>query len=122
MESGHNRRVGDRARAAFAPADRPQTRRTPRVALDAEVALRRSGRNNYRVQVFDLSPEGCRIEFVDRPDIDEMLWVKFEGLEAVPATVCWLRGPLAGLEFGRPIHPAVFEVLLGRLRRGVHRL
>lgn len=94
---------------------KPRTRRADRVRLAAEVILRRSGENNYRVHVYDISPEGCKVEFVQRPSLDETLWVKFEGLEALAASVCWTRGPIAGLEFARPIHPAVFAMLLQRL-------
>lgn len=90
-------------------------RRAGRVAVNAEVLLRRSGQNNYRVRVFDASPRGCKLEFVERPRLDERLWVKFEGLEAIPALVCWVDGFLAGLEFERPIHEAVFDTLLHKL-------
>ena len=47
--------------------------------------------------------------------LDEIVWVKFEGLEALEAMVCWVDGFAAGLEFQRPVHPAVFDVLLQRL-------
>ena len=42
--------------------------------------------------------------------------IKFEGLEAMDAEVCWVQGFQAGLRFERPIHPAVFDLLLARLR------
>lgn len=78
-------------------------RRSRRVALGAKVMLRRSGQNNYRVNVYDISPHGCRVEFVERLDLEELLWVKFERLDALEASVCWTRAPLAGLRFSRPI-------------------
>ena len=70
--------------------------------LSAEVALRRAGKLNFRTSVFDLSPHGCRIQFVERPSLEERVWVKFDGLKA-------------GLAFAIPIHAAVFEQLLARL-------
>lgn len=85
------------------------------MALDAEVALRRSGQRNYRVKLFDLSPHGCKIEFVERPRLDEVVWAKFEGLDALEAMVCWIDGSAGGLEFNRPIYPAVFDMLVDRL-------
>lgn len=91
-------------------------RRSARVHAEAEVQLRRSGQLNYSVQVFDLSREGCRLEFVERPQLDEMVWIKFEGLESIEATVCWTEGFCAGVEFSRPIHAAVFDLLLSRLK------
>jgi hypothetical protein len=90
-------------------------RRSERVALDAVVMLRRSGQLNFRVRVYDASLHGCRVEFVDRPDLDEQLWVKFDELQPIPAEVCWVEGFSAGLNFRQPIHPAVFERLVSRL-------
>jgi len=93
----------------------PTPRKSARVGLDAEVSLRRTGHKNYRANVHDVSQDGCKVEFVERPMLDEIVWVKFEGLEALEAMVCWVEGFAAGLEFQRPVHPAVFEVLLQRL-------
>ena len=90
-------------------------RKSPRVGLAAEVSLRRSGQKTYRANVHDVSQDGCKVEFVERPMLDELVWVKFEGLEALEAMVCWVEGFSVGLEFQRPVHPAVFEVLLQRL-------
>lgn len=91
-------------------------RKSARVAIAAEVQLRRSGKHNYVVQIFDLSREGCKLEFVERPKLDETVWVKVEGLEALEASVCWVEDFSAGIEFARSIHPAVFEMLVRRLR------
>jgi hypothetical protein len=100
-----------------APLLRSPGRRSERVALAAEVSLRRSGQNNYRVRVFDASLHGCRVEFVERPQLDEQLWVKFDGLQPLEAGVCWIEGFAAGVNFRQPIHPAVFDRLVGTLKR-----
>ena len=92
-------------------------RRSARVGLSAEITLRRAGQNRYRVKILDASPHGCKAEFVERPQLDEHVWVKFEGLEALEALVCWVRGFEVGLEFERPIHPAVFEGLVSKLAK-----
>ena len=68
------------------------------------------------VQVYDISPEGCKIEFVERPRLDETVWVKFEGLDAIASSVCWVEGHTAGVEFDRPMYPSVFDLLVSRLR------
>jgi hypothetical protein len=96
----------------------PRARKSARVPLQAEVLLRRSGQSHYRVNVHDISPEGCRMEFVERPRLDETVWVKFDGLDAVESSVCWVKGHDVGIEFARPIHSAVFDVLVGRLKGG----
>jgi hypothetical protein len=90
-------------------------RRAERIELSADLSLRRVGRQTYRARVFDISPEGCKVEFVERPRLDELVWVKFESLEAVEAAVCWVDGFYGGLKFLRPIYPAVFDLLLARL-------
>ena len=90
-------------------------RNAQRIELSADLSLRRVGRQQYRVRVFDISPEGCKVEFIERPRLDELVWVKFEGLEAVEAAVCWVDGFYGGLKFLRPIYPSVFDLLLARL-------
>jgi hypothetical protein len=90
-------------------------RRSERQRLDATVSLRRPGQLSYRVNVLDASLHGCRVEFVERPNIDEQLWVKFDGLQPLECEVCWVQGFTAGVNFVQPIHPAVFAQLLQRL-------
>lgn len=90
-------------------------RNSPRTPLTAEVLLRRVGGHPYRVRIFDLSPHGCKVEFVERPQLDEQLWVKLEGIETLQGSVCWIKGHTAGIEFERPVHAAVFELLVKRL-------
>jgi hypothetical protein len=91
-------------------------RRAERVAVNAEVALRRASQRNYRVRAYDASPHGCRLEFVERPELDECVWVKFDGLNAIEGLVSWIDGFVVGIEFVNPIHPAVFDALVPRLR------
>lgn len=91
-------------------------RKAARVAINAEVSLRRSVQLGYRVRAYDASPHGCKLEFVERPELAERVWVKFEGIDAIEGLVCWVDGFVAGVEFVRPIHPAVFDALVPRLR------
>ena len=101
------------------PAEKPRVeRQAQRTPISAEVTLRRIGGVNYRVDVSDLSPHGCRIGLVERPSLGEQVLVRIEGLEVLEAEVCWLSGHVAGLRFARPLHPAVFDLLLQRLRAG----
>ena len=90
-------------------------RRSERVSLAADVRLRRIGKSTFRVTLTDVSPEGCKVQLVERPSKDERVLVKFEGLEVLEATVCWVEGFTAGLSFDKPMHPAVFELLIERL-------
>lgn len=90
-------------------------RKSARVRVKAMVKLRRRGHHNFTVQVHDLSREGCKLEFLERPALDETVWVKFESLELLKATVCWIEGQSVGVEFERPIHSAVFDHIISRL-------
>lgn len=98
------------------PPDPRDERRSTRVAVNAQIALRRTGQLDYRVRVFDASQHGCKVEFVERPQLDERVWVKFEGIEAIEGLVRWIDGFVAGVDFVRPIHAAVFETLVPKLR------
>lgn len=70
---------------------------------------------NFAVELHDLSERGCRTEFVERPRIGEILWVKLGELAPIESTVRWVNGFQGGLEFNRPIHSGVFEDLLLRI-------
>jgi hypothetical protein len=79
------------------------------------VRLRRLGGTSFRVNVFDLSPEGCKVELLEVPREGDQMLIKFESLEILEAEVCWVDGHRGGLQFTRAIHPAVFDLLLARL-------
>lgn len=102
--------------SGFGKARAQAPRRSARVSIQAMVKLRRRAHHNFTVQVFDLSCEGCKLEFLECPQLDETVWVKFEGLEGLEATVCWVDGNSTGVEFVHPIHSAVFDHLVSRLR------
>ena len=87
-----------------------QRRNARRFALKAEVGIRRAGVLPFRVPIFDASPEGCKIELVERPAVGERVWVKFDGLEAIEGTR-WVKGHTGGVSFSRPLHEAVFRRL-----------
>jgi len=97
-------------------ADPLPRRRHERVEVEAEVTLRRTGKLNFRVSVYDVSPDGCRAEFVDRPELGERVWIKFDGMHSLEAQICWVAGPKTGMRFVQPIHAAVFGTLIARLR------
>lgn len=101
--------------AVGADAAKQRQRQSDRVPLLAEVSMRRLGKVKYRVPVFDASPHGCRVEFVERPRDGELVAIQFEGLQSIDAWVCWVEGHCAGLEYERAIHPAVFDMLVERM-------
>jgi PilZ domain len=101
--------------SSMGPSRTPQPRKSERIGLSAEVILRRTGHSSYRVKILDVSLHGCKAEFVERPKLDELVWVKFDDLQSLEALVCWSRGFEVGLEFERPFYPAVFEMLVSKL-------
>jgi PilZ domain len=96
-------------------AKQQRPRAKERVAVVVNAQLRRLGMTNFNVSVFDLSPEGCKVEVVERPRLGEHLHLKLEGIEAIGAEVCWVENFFAGLRFERRIHDAVFNLLVDRL-------
>jgi len=96
-------------------AERPNERAAGRSPVSAEIQIRRSGALNFSVKLHDLSERGCRTEFVERPNIGEILWVKIGQLAPIESTVRWVNGFEGGVEFNQPIHSCVFETLLRRI-------
>jgi hypothetical protein len=97
----------------------PERKKVPRahdrLKVEGAVSLRRVGRKQYQTRLLDVTPNGCKVEFVERPRAGELLWVKLEGLDTVEAAVRWVDGFFGGIEFVRPIHGAVFDSLVVRL-------
>lgn len=69
------------------------------------------------MNVYNVSVGGCRVDCVERLALDEVVWIKFDALEALEASVCWIEGYELGLEFRREIHPAVLVDLVRKLNR-----
>jgi hypothetical protein len=90
-------------------------RQESRIDTRADVNFRRIGKSRFKVAIHDMSAKGCKVEIVERPSVGEKVQVKFDGLEALDAKVRWVEGHEAGVEFDRPIHPAVFFMLAARM-------
>lgn len=102
--------------ASDEPKAKPETPRSSnRIGTSSEVKMRRIGQPSFGVRMFDLSPDGCRIEVIERPRIGEQLMLKFEGLEVLQSEVMWIDGFVVGVKFERAFHPAVFDLLVARL-------
>lgn len=93
-------------------------RRAERVPLRADIDFRRTGEHRWRVNILDFSPEGCRVELPVRVLVDDMIWISLPGIEALQGRICWVKEWIAGVEFERPMHPAVFGMVEERMRRG----
>ena len=93
-------------------------RKAERIPLHADIDFRRAGEHRWRVGVLDISPQGCRIELPVKVVPDDTIWVNFPGLEAIQGKVCWVKEWIAGIEFDRPLYPAVFDMIERKMRHG----
>jgi hypothetical protein len=92
-----------------------ERRRDQRLSLDADVEFRRKKQAHYTVRMQDLTPNGCRIAPPERVDAGELVWVQLPSLESLSSRVKWATAWQSGVEFDRPMHPAVFDLLASRL-------
>ena len=93
-------------------------RRAERVPLRADIDFRRTGEHRWRVNLLDFSPEGCRVDLPVRVKTGDNIWISLPGIEALQGRVCWVEEWVAGIEFDKPIHQAVFDMVHERMRRG----
>jgi hypothetical protein len=100
--------------AAQAPLD-GERRQCGRFATGSQIHARRIPGVNFEVMLDNVSSGGCRIEMIEECEVGEDVIARFPELEPLGARVRWTMGPTVGLQFTRPIHPAVFGSLLDRL-------
>jgi hypothetical protein len=100
------------------PSDRDgeDRRRFSRSRVKSELTMRRIGGFNLQVALSDLSPGGCNVELIEAAEAGDSVIARFPHLEPLGSRVCWTEGCTTGVEFLAPIHPAVFDLLLSRLR------
>ena len=91
-------------------------RRAERVPLACEVEFKRHADARYRVELVDLSPEGCCISPPVRVEIGQGLWLRIPKMEPVHGKIAWVKDWKAGVEFDHPFHPAVFDSVVARLK------
>lgn len=90
-------------------------REVTRAIISSTITLRPIGGVNHEVALHDLSVAGCRVELVESTKLGEPLIARFPQLEPIVGALRWVAGPTAGVEFERPMHPAVLYDLLVRL-------
>jgi hypothetical protein len=78
--------------------------------------MRRRGARHGEVLLREISAHGCSVELAELVEERDHVIARLPKLEPFGATVAWVDGRSAGLHFNRGMHPAVFELLLTRLR------
>jgi hypothetical protein len=94
------------------PMDR---RRSERIELATDIEFRRKREAHYTIRMHDLTPHGCKIAPPERVDAGELVWVQLPSLQSLSSRVKWTGDWQSGIEFDRPMHPAVFAMLSARL-------
>ena len=93
-----------------------KSRRSERMPITLGAGLRQRGASGVSVQIVDLSPEGFRaathLDLTTGTDV----WLRLPGLEPCHARVAWSEGLYIGCAFVRPLHPAVFDMIVTRSR------
>jgi hypothetical protein len=109
-------RLPRRDAAPHEPVPRPENcrRESPRSSVEAEVAVKKLGGFGFQLLALNVSAGGCRVELIEMVNSGEPVIVRLPALEPLGAEVVWVEGANAGLHFQRPLHPAVFDQLLGR--------
>lgn len=86
-------------------------RRASRVGIELPVRCKR-GTERTTVMLKDLNQYGARIEGLEKLRIDEPIHLMLPGLQPKLAFVVWSRDRVSGLEFERPLHEDVFDILV----------
>ena len=92
-----------------------QPRQSERRNLSCEVEFRRRGDVAYRVDLINLSPEGCHISAPVMLQADDDVWLRIPNMEAIPGKVVWAKDWDVGVLFEKPFHPAVLDMVIARL-------
>lgn len=92
-------------------------RQSDRVSLNCEVGFKRHGDARYRVELYDLSTDGCCLSPPIRVERGESISLRIPGMEAIHGEIAWVRGFKAGVRFDHPFHAAVFDHVVSKLSR-----
>lgn len=92
-----------------------ERRRFSRRKVASEAQVRRVGGFSFEVALVDISADGCKVEMLEPCQEGDTAITRFRHLEPLGSRVCWVSGTTTGMQFSTPIHPAVFDMLLGRL-------
>ena len=90
------------------------SRKSERVALELGAGLRQRGGTGVSIQILDLSVDGFRASTHLELPAGTDVWLRLPGLEPYQAKVAWSKGHYVGCAFGRPLHPAVLEMIVKR--------
>ncbi len=90
-----------------------QSRTEHRKGVDVNVFIRSRQQRAGVSYISDLSCNGCCVDTAGQSlRAGQQVFIKLPSLEYVPGVVRWVQDDNAGIEFSKPLYPAVFEHLL----------
>ena len=92
-----------------------QPRQSNRQTLRCEVEFRRRGDVPYKVDLINLSQEGCRITAPVMLQPGDGVWLRIPQMEPIHGKVVWADDWDVGVLFEKPFHPAVLDLVIARL-------
>lgn len=116
-ESGAPPLSGELSIQVAVPDPDQKQRQSERVPVQFDAGLRpRGGASAVSVQILDLSAHGFRIDSQLDLAVGTDVWLRLPGLEPCHAKVAWTEGYFAGCKFERPLHPAVVDMIISRMK------
>ena len=100
-----------------APTDSDDHRRALRKAVKMRANLRDRGQTRFEIDVVDLSLSGFRAETSFTLWPGTVVWLTLPGLAPLEAVVAWREKFKYGCAFAKPLHPAVFDHIVGLSQR-----
>ncbi len=97
-------------------ASQPHRTATPREQLVLLCEIRQGTRPWAMARLEDLSAEGFRIAWLPDCDPTKPLRIRIPGLQLLTANVRWQQGKAVGCAFEAPLHTAVFESIVHKVR------
>jgi PilZ domain len=98
---------------ASQPATRTDTNREQLVLL---CEVRQGVRPWTMARLEDLSSEGFKIAWLPDCDAAKPVKIRIPGLQMLTAEVRWQQGKAVGCAFSEPLHVAVFEGIVRKVR------
>lgn len=84
-----------------------EQRRIRRSGVETDCIVRERSRSAVPAAINNFSASGIGIKSHCSPLPGNHIWVKLDGLDSITGRVVWSNGSSAGIEFERPLHPAV---------------
>jgi len=96
------------------PAWAGDRRLVRRAACGSAAGFRESQRKPVDVEIANLSTRGCAVRSRELQRVGTRCWIILPTLEGWEARVAWSSGAQHGLDFSRPLHRAIAEMIVER--------